>query len=158
MPRQRDDSRPPGICSEDYSNVIYMNGGEPLHSNLIQIRRSSIARKSASVEEMLMSKTKLTFAAAALCGGLIALAPMSSAFAAPVAPIGKAATENDFRSPARYYRYYHHRYHRYGYHHRHHRHCWWRHGHRHCRWWQVQPAHRTRRMTDGRRDCNHPAR
>jgi hypothetical protein len=45
---------------------------------------------------MLMNKTKLTFAAAALCGGLLALAPISGAFAAPVAPIGKAATENDF--------------------------------------------------------------
>jgi len=32
-----------GICSKDYSNVIYMNGGEQLHSNLIQIRRRSIA-------------------------------------------------------------------------------------------------------------------
>jgi hypothetical protein len=74
---------------------------------------------------MLMSKTKLTLAAAALCGGLLALAPTSGAFAAPVAPIGKAATENDFRSTV-YYGYYHHR---------HHRHCWWRHGYRHCRWW-----------------------
>jgi hypothetical protein len=36
----------------DYSNVIYMNGGEHLHSILIHIRRHSIARKSAFVEEM----------------------------------------------------------------------------------------------------------
>lgn len=71
-----------------------------------------------------MNKTKLTFVAAALCGSLLALAPMSGAIAAPVAPIGKAATENDFRTPV-YYGYYHHR---------HHRNCWWRHGHRHCRW------------------------
>jgi hypothetical protein len=77
------------------------------------------------MEEMLMSKTNLTLAAAALCGGLLALAPMSGAFAAPVAPIGKAASENDFRSTVHYYGYYHHRYHR---------HCWWRHGYRHCRW------------------------
>src|SRR5215475_11827017 len=80
-------------------------------------------RINSSVEEMLMNK-KLTLAAAALCGGLLALAPMSGAFAVPVAPIGKAATENDFRSKV-HYRYYHHR---------HHRHCWWRHGYRHCRW------------------------
>jgi hypothetical protein len=82
---------------------------------------------------MLMNK-KLTLAAAGLCGSLLALAPMSGALAAPVAPIGKAATEDDFRSMAYYYGY-HHRYHRYGYHHSHHRHCWWRYGHRHCRWW-----------------------
>jgi hypothetical protein len=82
-----------------------------------------------------MNKTKLTFVAAALCGGLLALAPMSGAIAAPVAPIGKAATENNFRSPV-YYGYYHHRHHHYRYyHHRHHRNCWWRHGYRHCRWW-----------------------
>ena len=49
-----------------------------------------------------MHKTKLTFAAAALCGGLLALAPMSGAFAAPIAPIGKAATENDSRSMVHY--------------------------------------------------------
>jgi len=72
-----------------------------------------------------MTKTKLTFAVAAICGGLLAIAPMPGAFAAPVAPIGKAATENDFRSMVHYYGYYHHR---------HHRHCWWRYGHRHCRW------------------------
>jgi hypothetical protein len=118
---------------QDYSNVIYMNGGEQLRSILIHIRRLSIARQSVSVEEMLMNK-KLTLAAAGLCGSLLVLAPMSGALAAPVAPIGKAATENDFRSTAYYYGY-HHRYHRYGYHHRHHRHCWWRYGHRHCRWW-----------------------
>ena len=82
-----------------------------------------------------MNKTKLTFVAAALCGGLLALAPMSGSIAAPVAPIGKAATEIDFRLPV-YYGYYHHRHHHYRYyHHRHHRNCWWRHGHRHCRWW-----------------------
>jgi Spy/CpxP family protein refolding chaperone len=70
-----------------------------------------------------MNKTKLTFVAAALCGGLLALAPMSGANAAPVAPIGKAATENNFCSPV-YYGYYHHRHHHYRYyHHRHHRHC-----------------------------------
>ncbi len=79
---------------------------------------------ASAVEEMLMNKTKLTFAVAALCGGL-ALAPVSGAIAAPVAPIGKAATGNDFRSPVHYYGYYHHR---------HHRHCWWRYGRRHCRW------------------------
>jgi hypothetical protein len=85
-----------------------------------------------------MSKTKLTFAAAALCGGLLALAPMSGAFAAPVAPIGKAANAIDYRSTA-YYGYYHHRYYRHRYYHHHgyyhRRHCWWRYGHRHCRWW-----------------------
>jgi hypothetical protein len=76
------------------------------------------------VEEMLMSKIKLTFVAAALSGGLLALAPMSGAFAAPIAPIGKAANAIDFRSIVHYYGYYHHHY----------RHCWWRYGHRHCRW------------------------
>jgi hypothetical protein len=112
-----------------------MNGGEQLHSILIHIKRHSITCESASVEEMLMNK-KLTFAVAALCGGLLALAPMSGAIATPVAPIGKAATENDFRSPVHYYGYYHHRHHHYRYyHHRHHRHCWWRYGHRHCPWW-----------------------
>jgi hypothetical protein len=125
-----------GTRVEDYGNVIYVNGGEQLHSILIHMKRHSITRESASVEEMLMNKTKLTFAVAALCGGLLALAPMSGAIAAPVAPIGKAATENDFRSPVHYYGYYHHRHHHYRYyHHRHHRHCWWRYGHRHCRWW-----------------------
>jgi hypothetical protein len=103
-----------------------MNGRELLHSIFIHIRRHSIAHKGASVEEMLMSKIKLTLVAAALWGGLLALAPMSGAFAAPVAPIGKAANAIDSRSPVHYYRYYHHR---------HHRHCWWRHGYRHCRWW-----------------------
>ena len=49
-----------------------------------------------------MNKTKLTFAAAALCGGLLALAPMSGAFAAPIAPIGKAANAIDFRSVVHY--------------------------------------------------------
>jgi len=110
---------------EDYGNVIYMNGGEQLHSILIHMKRHSITCESASVEETLMNKTKLTFAVAALCGGLLALAPVPGAIAAPVAPIGKATTENDFRSPVHYYGYYHHR---------HHRHCWWRYGHRHCRW------------------------
>ena len=86
---------------------------------------SSIARKGASVEEMLMDKIKLTFVAAALCGGLLALAPVSGAFAAPVAPIGKAANAIDSRSTVHYYGYYHHR---------HYRHCWWRYGHRHCSW------------------------
>jgi len=80
-----------------------------------------------------MSKTKLTFAAAALCGGLLALAPGSGALAVPVAPIGKAATANDSRSMVHYYGHRHRYYHHYRYHH--HRHCWWRHGHRHCRWW-----------------------
>jgi hypothetical protein len=70
-----------------------------------------------------MHKIKLTFAAAALCGGLLTLSPMSAAFAVPVVTIGKAANANDPRSTIRYY------------HHRHHRHCWWRYGHRHCRWW-----------------------
>jgi hypothetical protein len=121
---------------KDYSNVIYMNGAEDLCSILIHIRRDSLASKGASGGgNAHMNKTKLTFVAAALCGGLYALAPMSGAIAAPAAPIGKAATENDFRSPV-YYGYYHHRHHHYRYyHHRHHRHCWWRHGHRHCRWW-----------------------
>ena len=45
-----------------------------------------------------MSKIKLTFVAAAICGGLLALAPMSGAFAAPMAPIGKAANAIDPRS------------------------------------------------------------
>jgi thiamine phosphate synthase YjbQ (UPF0047 family) len=36
----------------DYSNVIYMNGGEHLHSILIHLRRHNIACKSAFVEEM----------------------------------------------------------------------------------------------------------
>jgi hypothetical protein len=109
-----------------------MNGCEQLYSNLIHVRRHSVGSKGRIwLEEVLMNKTKLTFVTAVLCGGLLALAPMSGATAAPVAPIGKAATENDFRSPI-YYGYYHHR----RYHHRyyHHRHCWWRHGHRHCRW------------------------
>jgi hypothetical protein len=61
-----------------------MNGGEQLHSILIHMKRHSITCESASVEEMLMNKTKLTFAVAALCGGLLALAPMSGASAAPV--------------------------------------------------------------------------
>ena len=71
-----------------------------------------------------MSKIKLTFAAAALCGGLLALAPTSGAFAAPVAPIDKAAKAINSRSTVHYY----------GYHHRYHHHCWWRHGRRFCGW------------------------
>jgi hypothetical protein len=85
-----------------------MNGRELLHSIFIHIRRHSIAHKGASVEEMLMRKIKLSLVAAALWGGLLALAPMSGAFAAPVAPIGKAANAIDSRSTV-HYRYYHHR-------------------------------------------------
>ena len=48
-----------------------------------------------------MSKI-LTFVAAAICGGLLALAPMSGAFAAPIAPIGKAANAIDPRSVVYY--------------------------------------------------------
>ena len=55
-----------------------------------------------------MRKIKLSLVAAALWGGLLALAPMSGAFAAPVAPIGKAANAIDSRSTV-HYRYYHHR-------------------------------------------------
>jgi hypothetical protein len=61
-----------------------MNGRELLHSIFIHIRRHSIAHKGASVEEMLMRKIKLSLVAAALWGGLLALAPMSGAFAAPL--------------------------------------------------------------------------
>ena len=64
-----------------------------------------------------MSTIKLTLVAAALCGGLLALAPMSGASAAPMGSIGKAAAI-DSRTPVYYY----------GYHH--HRHCWWHHGRR----------------------------
>jgi hypothetical protein len=69
---------------------------------------------------------KVAFAAAALVGGLMALAPVSGASAAPVGPIGKAASAVDSRTPVHYYGY-HYRYH-------HHRHCWWHHGRRFCRW------------------------
>jgi hypothetical protein len=96
---------------EHYGNVILMNGRELLHSIFIHIRRHIIAHKGASVEEMLMRKSKLTLVAAALSGGLLALAPMSGAFAAPVAPIGKAANTIDSGSTV-HYRYYHHRHHR----------------------------------------------
>jgi hypothetical protein len=92
-----------------------------------------------------MSKIKLTFVAAAICGGLLALAPMCGAFAAPIAPIGKAANAIDSRSVVyydgyyrrhyRHYGYYHRPYYRhYGYYHGHYRHCWWRYGRRICRW------------------------
>jgi len=64
-----------------------------------------------------------SFVVAALTAAGLALAS-TSAFAAPIAPIGKAATAVDARAPAYYY-YYHHR----------HRHCWWRHGYRVCRGW-----------------------
>src|SRR5262249_38881831 len=70
----------------------------------LAVAAHSMARKRASVEETLMSKTKQTFAAAALCGGLLALAPGSGALAVPVAPIGKAATAKDSRSVVYYYR------------------------------------------------------
>ena len=87
-----------------------------------------------------MSKIKLSFAAAALYGGLLVLAPMTTALAVPVAPIGKAANTIDPRSTVYYYGYHRHRYyhrpyyrHRY-YHGYHHRHCWWRYGRRYCRW------------------------
>jgi hypothetical protein len=82
---------------------------------------------------MLMSKIKLTFAAAALCGGLLTLAPISGALAVPIAPIDKAAKAIDSPSMVHYRDYYH----RHGYwrrHHWRHHHCWWRYGHRHCRW------------------------
>ena len=69
-----------------------------------------------------MSTMKLTLVAAALCGGLLALAPTSGAVAAPMGSIGKAAAAIDSRTPVYYY----------GYHH--HRHCWWHHGRRICRW------------------------
>jgi hypothetical protein len=67
-----------------------------------------------------------SFVVAALAAAGLALASTSGAFAAPIAPIGKAVTAVDARAPAHYYYY--------RYHHRH-RHCWWRHGHRVCRWW-----------------------
>src|SRR5262249_6983989 len=98
MPRHRNDARPPGICSEDYSNVIYMNGCEQLHSILIHMSRHSIAHQSASVEEMLMNR-KLTFVAAALCGGLLAFVPISGVFAAPVASIRQTPSPHPFPSP-----------------------------------------------------------
>ena len=63
---------------------------------------------------------------AALAAAGLALAATSGAFAAPVAPIGKAANEIDARSSVQYYRY--------GYYHHRHRHCWWRYGRRICRW------------------------
>ena len=81
-----------------------------------------------------MHKTKLTFAAAAICGGLLALAPMSGAFAAPIAPIGKAANAIDSRSVVYYDGYYRRQYRHYGHYHGHYRHCWWRYGRRICRW------------------------
>ena len=87
-----------------------------------------------------MSKIKLTFVAAAICGGLLALAPMSGAFAAPMAPIGKAANAIDPRSVVYYDGYYRRHYRHYGfssfisYYHRPYRHCWWRYGRRICRW------------------------
>ena len=65
-----------------------------------------------------MSKIKLTFVAAAICGGLLALAPMSGAFAAPMAPIGKAANAIDPRSVVYYDGYYRRHYRHYGYYHR----------------------------------------
>ena len=43
---------------------------------------------------------KLTLVAAALCGGLLALAPTSGAMAAPMGSIGKAAAAIDFPGPA----------------------------------------------------------
>jgi hypothetical protein len=75
--------------------------------------------KGASVEEMLMSKIKLTFVAAALSGGLLALAPMSGAFATPInaTSIGKSASAISPLTTVyyRHHRYYRHRYygHRY---------------------------------------------
>ena len=69
-----------------------------------------------------MNTMKLTLVAAAVCGGLLALAPMSGASAAPAGSLGKAATAIDSRAPVHYY----------GYHR--HRHCWWHHGRRICRW------------------------
>ena len=65
-----------------------------------------------------MSKIKLTFVAAAICGGLLALAPVSGAFAAPIAPIGKAANAIDPRSVVYYDGYYRRHYRHYGYYHR----------------------------------------
>jgi hypothetical protein len=64
LPRRRF----PGHCSEPmsgfprgdphryYRDVIYMNGSVHLHSNLIHIRRHSIIRKGASVEERSCTK------------------------------------------------------------------------------------------------------
>ncbi|MGB8431177.1 MAG: hypothetical protein WCE72_15260 [Pseudolabrys sp.] len=66
-----------------------------------------------------------TFLMAALAATGLALAAISGAVAAPVAPIGKAADAIDARSTV----------HHYGCsYHRHHRHCWWRYGRRICRW------------------------
>ena len=59
------------------------------------------------------------FLMAALAATGLALAAISGAVAAPVAPIGKAADAIDARSTV----------HHYGCsYHRHHRHCWWRYG------------------------------
>ena len=62
-----------------------------------------------------MRKIKLTFAAAALCGGLLALAPMSGAFAAPInaTSIGKAASAISPLTTVQYYRHRYYRHHRY---------------------------------------------
>jgi hypothetical protein len=77
-----------------------------------------------NLEEMSMDKLRAVLVGAVLCGGVVLLAPVSAAIAAPVAPVGKAATAIDVRTSVHYY----------GHHHHHHR-CWWYHGHRHCRWW-----------------------
>ena len=74
------------------------------------------------MEETFVSTMKLSLVAAALCGGLLALAPVSGAAAAPIGSIGMAARATDSLTPVYYY----------GYHH--HRHCWWRYGRRFCRW------------------------
>lgn len=70
-----------------------------------------------------MDKLRAVLVGTVLCGGAVLLAPVSAAIAAPVGPVGKAATAIDARTSVQYYRYHHH-----------HR-CWWSHGHRHCRWW-----------------------
>src|SRR5262245_2660875 len=67
-----------------------------------------------------------SFLMAAFTAAGLAVAAMSGVYAAPIAPIGKAAEAIDSRAVV-YYRYYHR-------HRHHHRHCWWHHGHRHCRW------------------------
>jgi len=81
-----------------------------------------ILLKGASVEDTFVSTIKLSLAAAVLCGGVLAMPPISGAMAAPMGSIGKATVAIDSRAPVHYY----------GYHH--YRHCWWHHGRRFCRW------------------------
>jgi hypothetical protein len=104
----------PVNCLKDLIAKFFWNENDGRRFKLAHIR-------SYLWEEAFMR----SFLIAALAAAGLTMAVTSGVYAAPIAPIGKAAQAIDSRVDITYYRYYHRH---------HHRRCWWHHGHRHCRW------------------------